>query len=157
MKKIIFFLALLLCAVASFTACMGEQLPPPPNNDGTVRVMVTEGEGIEIIGDNPRDVLPGEDAEFEVRLRSGYVFVGVNFGEYNEAKGKLIVRNVKERTRVRFSTLSLGYDTNEFCDYRFMSSSPKDESSIYSSRDVSLGTEVTVRAGDEGLKFIGWS
>ena len=183
MKRLLILFAILLCSVALLASCLsdtptggsnpsadagtGGGTPDggsPDGGNGTpdggtekVRVMIIAVDGIEIIGDNPREVPVGADVSFEVRILSGYTFDGVDVGEYDSASSTLTIRGVTERTAVRFSTTYVGIDTEEVCDYIFVGASPADTTSVYSQSELTMGTEITVTAGDESLKFIGWS
>lgn len=159
MKKLILLLIMLLSLCAIFVGCTedDEAELPPPNESDTLRVMVTENEGIEIKSQNPVDVTAGGTASFVVSLKSGYEFLSVSIGEYDVNTGVLRVPRVDKRMRVNFELLNLGYDTNASYIYIFNNTSGMDTSSVMSSMGVKAGTEITVKAGDMGRRFVGWS
>lgn len=152
MKKLITLLFVLILAMAALVSC-GE----PTDTDKTVRVMVTECDGITVTSKNPVDIPIGSDAEFDVKINTGYVFDGVSCGEYDRDSGKLVVKDVTRRTRIRFEIENLGYDTSEKYTYIFENVSGYDSTDVPASTSVNAGTKITVTAGDKTGKFIGWS
>ena len=154
MKRLIAILALLLLFITALVACT-------PEDDGdvtdTVRVMVTENDGITIQSENPIDIAIGETAEFAVKINTGYIFESVSIGEYDENTGKLTIPEVTRRTRVKFEMENLGYDTSKTYAYSFHDVSGRDTSSQRSSKSVLAGTRITVQARDMSKKFVGWS
>ena len=160
MRKLILLLIMILAVSALLVGCIntdGEGDTPPPEEAKTLRVMVTECEGIKILSNNPLDVMPGSSASFNVKIDSGYEFLSVSIGEYDPETGILRVNNVDKRIRVEFELESLGYDTNVSYTYLFHNTSGNDSSSILSSLGVKAGTEITVTAGDTSRRFVGWS
>ncbi len=141
-----------MLSVAALASCS-----EPTDEDKTVRVMVTECDGITVTSENPVDIPVGADAEFDVKINTGYAFDSVSCGEYDRDSGKLVVKDVTKRTRVRFEIENLGYDTTQKYTYMFENVSGYDSTDFPASTSVNAGTKITVTAGDESRKFIGWS
>lgn len=150
MKRILSILIMFL-SVALFVSCS-----PQEEVNNTVRVMVSECEGISITGENPKDIPIGTDVTFDVKIDTGYVFDGVSAGEYNLAEGKLTLKNVQRRTRVKFDIANVGYDSSLKFVYIFKGES-EDETSVTSHQSVNAGTRITVSAGAVDKRFVGWS
>lgn len=91
MRKIRYILSIytflvLLAVAAVLTGCGGYE------KDAYYTVMLPSGEGYTVNSESIVRVLPGETAEFDVRIDSGYEFVKSSAGRFSD--GKLIVDNV---------------------------------------------------------------
>ena len=150
MRKIL-PLVIFILALALFSSCSPTQV----END-TVRVMVTESEGITVEGQNPKDVPVGSDVTFDVKINTGYVFDGVSVGEYDLENGKLTVKGVERRTRVKFEIANVGYDSSARYVYIFKGGDG-DTTSVTSHQRINAGTRITVSAGANDKRFVGWS
>ena len=151
MRRILPILITIL-ALALFSSCS----PEVADENKTVRVMVTECEGITVEGENPKDIPVGSDVTFDVKINTGYVFDGVSVGEYNIEEGKLTVKDVEYRTRVKFEIANVGYDSSKKYAYIFKGGE-NDQTSVSSNQEVNAGTKITVTAGANDKRFVGWS
>ncbi len=91
MRKIRYILSIstflvLLAVAAVLTGCGGYE------KDAYYTVMLPSGEGYTVNSESIVRVLPGETAEFDVKIDSGYEFVKSSAGRFSD--GKLIVDNV---------------------------------------------------------------
>ena len=154
MRKLSVFLLVFLLAIFALVSCGGGDNPPEDND--TVRVMVSAGEGVTVVGENPVDVKIGESVEFLIKIDPTYAFVSVSHGSYNQKAGKLTLNNVTERMNISFVTENLGYDTTKSVDFSFEGDS-LDKSSIESGSTVNLGSKITLSANNTSRIFVGWS
>ncbi len=152
MKKVLLLVFLLISSLTLLLSC-GEDTP---DTETTHRVMVGVSEGFSVTSQNPIDVKKGESAEFDIAIESGYVFVSVSHGTYDEATGKLKIDNVTARTSVQFTVENLGYDTSVKYVYSFKGTD-KDTTTPTPSASVTAGTKITVSAGDTSRIFVGWT
>lgn len=152
MKKVLLLVLLLIASLTLLLAC-GEDTP---DTETAYRVMVGVSEGFSVTSQNPVEVKKGESAEFDIAIESGYVFVSVSHGSYDEASGKLKIDNVTARTTVQFTVENLGYDTSVKYVYSF-NGTDKDTTTPTPSASVTAGTKITVSAGDTGRIFVGWT
>ena len=116
MKKIWLTLVLILSAVLLLSGCAMlenlipfEDLPDVIKPAMTVEVMMQENEGIEISGENPISVRPGEDASFAVKIRDGYKLEGLGQGATYE-DGVVTLTEVKFPTTIEVETRMLSTD-----------------------------------------------
>ena len=152
MKKVLLLVLLLIASLTLLLAC-GEDTP---DTETAYRVMVGVSEGFSVTSQNPIDVKKGESAEFDIAIASGYVFVSVSHGSYDEVTGKLKIDNVSARTTVQFTVENLGYDTSVKYVYSF-NGTDKDTTTPTPSASVTAGTKITVSAGDTSRIFVGWT
>ena len=152
MKKVLLLALLLIASLALLLAC-GEDTP---DTETTYRVMVGVSEGFTVKSPNPLEVKKGESAEFDIAIESGYAFVSVSHGTYDEATGKLKIDNVSARTTVQFTVENLGYDTTVKYVYSF-NGTDKDTTAPAPGAAILAGTKITVSAGDTSRIFVGWT
>ena len=72
MKKILLLLTVLLTAALLLNSCEEQLLQP------TVTIMVAEGEGYTVVGENPRKVKAGEPLTIQLELESGWMLIHEN-------------------------------------------------------------------------------
>lgn len=71
----------------------------------TCKVMLPDGDGYEVYGEQIVNVPRGSDVEFEVGILPGYEFESCSKGSY--ADGILTISNVKTGTTIRFNCISM--------------------------------------------------
>ena len=155
MRKLSLFAFVFLFGIFTLFSC-GNSGGDNTDDNNTVRVMVSAGEGATVTSQNPVDVKIGESVEFDITLDTTYAFVSVSHGTYNPKTGKLTVNNVTERMNISFLTESLGYDTEQSVVFTF-GGDPSDFTSIKSESSVKLGTVIRLSANNTGRIFVGWS
>ncbi len=148
MKKRLIILVFLMLGLCLFS-CSDNT-----GNDETVRVMLTFDNGVRVLSDNPLDVPVGDDAEFEIEFKSGYVLDRLSGGKIDDSR--VIVENAERRTIVTLTTTSLGYDTSVKYRYYFRGE-VSDTSTLKNSASANAGTLVTVSANEKYKTFVGWS
>lgn len=118
-----------------------------------VSVMVAEGEGYRVLGENPQRVLPGETVHFELELEDGWSLVGEDGRICEDAVitaehvlyPVTIVPDVREHVR---------YYQLQFCDPMLLGTI----SSTAAPGAVIEGSRVQVSATPkEGYRFVGWT
>ncbi|HBJ18739.1 MAG TPA: hypothetical protein DDY70_03200 [Clostridiales bacterium] len=151
------FFSLLILTLFIFCACApAGDGGNTDNGEKTYRVMVTVPEGATVVGKNPVEVKAGESATFRITVGKEYVVTGVSDGTFDPATGTLTVTNVREKKNITLSLLHVGYDTTVKYAY-FFHGTDEDTTSEDSGQQLFAGTEITVRAGDTGRLFTGWS
>ncbi len=145
---------MLLAAAFALFSCTQEN---PPEEPVTYRVMVSPGEGVQILGENPRDVAEGEDAVFTVTFADGYVYKSSEGAVYDPALGTLTVENVSSDVNIDLVTEAVGFDVNQTFIYIFRSDFAADTTSIASTTELRAGTRVALTATDTSRVFAGWS
>ena len=153
MKKRLLLVLLFAAALLILVSCGTDATDNEPK---TYRVMVGVSEGFSVTGQNPIEVNEGGTAEFDIKLSSGYAFVSVSHGSYDEATGKLKIENVTSRTTVQFNVENLGYDTTVKYVYSF-NGTAHDTTLPMPGASITAGTKITVNAGDNGRIFLGWT
>ncbi|MBQ4043356.1 MAG: hypothetical protein IJD06_05095, partial [Clostridia bacterium] len=157
MKKLhlfaLFSLAVLLCF-----ACIGcGHAPAPKPEKDTIRVMLGASEGVTVLGQAVTEVAEGEDAVFTVEFAPGYVFKSTDAGTFDTKTNTLTVKKVTRPTLVSLAAEAVDYDTSVVVNYIFDTSNKADRSTVEDGAKITLGTEITVTAGDVGKLFSGWT
>lgn len=146
-------LTLLLCF--ALAGC-GKTPAEKPQRDG-IRVMVGASQGVTVIGETITEVAEGEDAVFTVEFAPGYVFKSTDAGTFDTKTNTLTVKKVTRPTLVSLAAEAVDYDTSVVVNYIFDTSNKADRSTVEDGAKITLGTEITVTAGDVGKLFSGWT
>ena len=146
MRKTIALGAAALAVSAALLAGCAREIRRP------VSVMLTEGEGYTIEGENPVSVFPGEDAKFSVRLDEGYTLVSCPGAAY--ADGVLTVPRV-------LYPATITPDVRDHVEIvSFAVYEPAARGYIVSNTapgELPTGTSVTLSAeADDGFVFAAW-
>ena len=158
-KRPISFLLLTLFAVLLiFAGCVG-QSSSDSGEEEYVKVMLSFGDGLEVIGDNPRLVKKGESAEFDVVLGDSFIIESLSLGTYSD--GKVIIDPVVRSTTVKVFTRDVGYDTSMKLMIKIYGDAEdritgSDGKSVMG-KILQSGTAVTASAGQQFKTFLGWS
>lgn len=151
MKKTL--LGLFLAVFCLFCCSCGDR----DNDDFTVPVMITQGNGFSILGDNPVRVAPGGDAVFDVVLEKDFKFNDTMPDNVSYRNGQIIVSDVRYPSTYELSA----YNTKDKKKYTFSLQSLSGggyTSSNISTGKYPAGTKITVTATPKGgYEFIGWS
>ncbi len=145
-------LALAGCSFIIGNTSGGEE---PPAEQRTVKVMLGEGEGFVISGDNPKTVAPGETVSFDVKINDDYILDEVSGGAtYDASSGRLVLSNVQYPTTLKLKLHpKYSYSLSLFCDEKAGSVSHNAGSS-----NIREGSQVTVTATPaENATFLGFS
>lgn len=143
-----FIIVLIFSLMLLFSSCGGGE-------ENTVRVMVPQKSGFTVTSENPVDVEGGSSVSFDINIKDGYAFLSTSAGTYDQLTGVLTIENVTRDTMVDFNVENLGYNTNISYFYKFYGSDA-DKSSIYEG-SYKAGTLVSVTAGNQSRKFVGWT
>lgn len=159
MKKVLYLavvLALTVCASLLLFSCKdgGETPPEPPKN---YTVMVSPATGVDVLGDNPKEVEAGGSVMFSLNFWQGYVYKSSEGAEYDPVKKILTVDNVTEDVNIDLITESVDFDVTNTFYYIFRSDFAEDTSSVPSLAEITAGTRVKLSAKDTSRIFLGWS
>ena len=157
MKKILLVIAvftLSLCAISALFSCGGTEEPPtePPK---TYTVMVSPGDGVTVLGDNPKQVEEGGSALFTLSFAGKYVYKSSEGAVYDPVKKTLTVDNVTEDININLITEQVDFDVTKTFYYIFRSDFAEDTSSLPSLAEVTAGTRVKLSAKDTTRVFEG--
>ncbi len=137
---------ILLFVLASAVACAA---------DDSLPVMLSHGEGVTVLGQNPVRVTPGDDVTFQVELDDGYIFFSASDGKFDVDTGTLTVKNVSERMNISFYAEKVDFDTSKEAVF-FLEGAAGDSDNV-DGFNVKLGSSVTVRSNNFDSHFLGWS
>lgn len=144
MRKLIFVLLIILLLLVS---CSEE--------DESFPVMLSCGDGVTVLSQNPQTVKPGESVSFVLEISPDYAFHSSSAGSFDYESSTLTVDNVTGCMNVSFYTINVDYDTTESVIYLF-----KGEAGDVDGVDgqkVRLGEKVRVKAQNTDKIFLGWS
>ncbi len=148
MKKLLIISAMLTALALSGCQNVGEY---------NVQVMLTEGEGYSILGENPMPVKAGDDAVFKIELEDGWSFAYAD-GEaiWNEENSTLTVEDVYYPMTVNM----LASDADKMVRF-FLEKAGDGKGNVgISSKEVTFypGTPIEVWVSpSDGSNFVGWS
>ena len=147
--KLLSLTAISLMCVLLLCACFTEEVKE-------FNVAIGLPEGVTVKGDNPVTVKKGGTATFEIVIPEGYVFKSCEGATFDQETGILTVNNVISKMYLEFKVEKFTHDVSERFAYQFVGASKLDTSSVPNG-SVSSGTLITLKAGDSGRAFIGWT
>jgi len=144
LKLLIF---LLLCILLA--GCADEDAP------ALLRVMMTEGEGYTVEGENPRFVSPGESVSFRITTEDEWHILSAGAGEYDRTSGILTLKNVRYPVTVSPVAAHTSQRTKFFLELAQNGGSVvSDVPQGYVWAGTPVTASVTVKTG---YRFNGWS
>lgn len=145
-KRFLLLLTVLTAAVLLFAGC-GEVL------ESSVTVMVAEGEGYTVVGENPRKVPAGESVSFQLELADGWMLINPD-GTISET-GTITV----DRVLYPDTIVPDVRDWVHYCTFQLKDPTVRGTmTSTTAPGEVISGTVITVTAQPyEGYTFVGWT
>ena len=153
--KRIFVIMVAILLLLTFASCDQNTGGDDKSKDAQYRVALVVPDGVTVKSQNPLTVARGADAVFDIELESTVAYRGASAGEFDQETGKLTIKNVTQAMRVEIYAEDVGYDTTAKYNFSFIATA-KDTASVKSG-EVNAGTMITLKAGDIGKTFLGWT